>query len=360
MARETLLHCWPELAGICLCLLLLKVLLRLSGARLQFGRIFELHRDQVGGVQTLSFVLTVPVFIFVMMFVVQLSQITVAKVVVEYAAFTAARSAIVWIPAATDEPTEGPNRISNRYWIGTENVAGDDTYLLRSDRPLDVVDSRTWGEQQYDVYLIDPNSRKHAKIQRAAAMACLSICPSRDIPELYASEIASSEVAQQSTAAALLAFRGFQPAAEENDRMPRRMLNKVLYALANTSVVVEVWHKRSEPPLWYLRTPERDGWYANEVGWQDQVTVHVTHRYALLPGPGRLLARQAVTPSLPEESNENARVLVDDVANRITPVGNVHTYAITATARLTNRGHIPVRPHLQTQLPGLPSGTAAR
>ena len=57
----------------------------------------ELHRDQCGGVQSLSFVLTVPLFIFIMLFIVQLSQITIGQIGVEYAAFAAARSAIVWI-----------------------------------------------------------------------------------------------------------------------------------------------------------------------------------------------------------------------------------------------------------------------
>ena len=50
--------------------------------------------------QSLSFVLTLPVFILVMMMIVQVSQLMIGIVVVHYAAFAAARSAAVWIPAA--------------------------------------------------------------------------------------------------------------------------------------------------------------------------------------------------------------------------------------------------------------------
>ena len=36
--------------------------------------------------------------------------------------------------------------------------------------------------------------------------------------------------------------------------------------------------------------------HSNELGWQDQVTVTVKYELALLPGPGRLLARYVVGP----------------------------------------------------------------
>ena len=57
----------------------------------------ELHRDQRGGVQSLSFVLTVPLFIFIMLFIVQLSQITIGQIGVEYAVY----SDHIWICIAT-------------------------------------------------------------------------------------------------------------------------------------------------------------------------------------------------------------------------------------------------------------------
>ena len=60
------------------------------------------------------------VFIMVMMFIVQLSQITIAKIVVEYAAFAAARSAIVWIPANLGVDGAQPNRIGTLTFLGEE------------------------------------------------------------------------------------------------------------------------------------------------------------------------------------------------------------------------------------------------
>ena len=44
-----------------------------------------------GSVQTLSFVLTLPIFIMVMMLIVQVSQLMIGLIVVHYAAYAAAR-----------------------------------------------------------------------------------------------------------------------------------------------------------------------------------------------------------------------------------------------------------------------------
>ena len=77
----------------------LYVLARLSGARIELGRLRRLHADQQGSVQSLSFVLTLPLFIMVLLFIVQVSQLMIGQIVVEYAAFAAARAAAVWIPA---------------------------------------------------------------------------------------------------------------------------------------------------------------------------------------------------------------------------------------------------------------------
>ncbi len=87
-------------------------LVRFSRAQLRLGRLLTLHRDEAGSIQSLSFVLTLPVFIFVMLMIVQVSQLMIGIVVVHYAAFAAARSAAVWIPAAMPAP-EGPCCISS-------------------------------------------------------------------------------------------------------------------------------------------------------------------------------------------------------------------------------------------------------
>ena len=100
MARAILTACLPWLALLLMLILAAWALLRFSRAQLRLGRLLELHRDEAGSVQSLSFVLTLPLFIMIMMMIVQVSQLMIGTVVVHYAAFAAARSAAVWIPAA--------------------------------------------------------------------------------------------------------------------------------------------------------------------------------------------------------------------------------------------------------------------
>ena len=112
MARAILTACSPWLAVLLVLILAAWALVRFSRAQLRLGRLLELHRDEAGSVQSLSFVLTLPLFIMIMMMIVQVSQLMIGMVVVHYAAFAAARSAAVWIPAAMADP-EGPCCISS-------------------------------------------------------------------------------------------------------------------------------------------------------------------------------------------------------------------------------------------------------
>src|SRR5690242_12510616 len=99
MSRELLHDCLPYFLSMAVSVAILRLLVALSGAQFRLSAMKQLARDERGAVQSLSFVLTVPLFIMVLMFIVQLTQITIARLVVEYAAFAATRSAIVWIPA---------------------------------------------------------------------------------------------------------------------------------------------------------------------------------------------------------------------------------------------------------------------
>lgn len=82
------------------------------------------------------------------------------------------------------------------------------------------------------------------------------------------------------------------PTTASNIRIPTRLQNKLAYGLYNTNVQIEVRHKSSEPPL--LRPwPDATEFEDSEIGWQDQVIVTVNHNFALLPGPGRFLAKPA-------------------------------------------------------------------
>ena len=63
MHREAVVACVPYLAGMAVLLICQACLIRLSGARLQMRRLADLHRDQSGAVQSLSFILTLPAFV---------------------------------------------------------------------------------------------------------------------------------------------------------------------------------------------------------------------------------------------------------------------------------------------------------
>ena len=63
MHRAILIQCLPAVAALAVSFLTLVALVKFSGARLNLRRLRELHGCQDGGVQSLAFVLTLPVFI---------------------------------------------------------------------------------------------------------------------------------------------------------------------------------------------------------------------------------------------------------------------------------------------------------
>ena len=82
-------------------------------------------------------------------------------------------------------------------------------------------------------------------------------------------------------------------------------------------------------------------WNPHEVGWQDPLTVTVVHHFALLPGPGRFLAKYLVRDNF-----------TDRTANRIeqfeAPNGErVYTVMITASAQMTSEGFKPIMSYVQ-------------
>jgi hypothetical protein len=338
MHREILIACAPYVAAMFACSGLLYLLVRLSGARLQLAHVKSLNRDQQGGVQSLSFVLTLPVFVMVLMFIVQLSQITIATVVIEYAAFAAARAAMVWIPAET--ATEYANQIGTyrQTGIGSGGAAGSG----------------------YAVYQVDPTGLKYQKIHFAAAMACLPICPSRN------TRANTNHPSMQAQASLARAYRAMSPNTAGNAKIPTRLTNKLAYALNNTYLKLEVHHPTrvdlgSDAPL--ARQPyqlDRDSYPIeiadNEYGWQDQLYVTVSHDFALLPGPGRLLARQATArPGTSAESAPGS----DRVARSLTKRGDVYARTISATVRLNNEGQKSSIPYYQTIFGQQPPSTFA-
>jgi len=287
-------------------------LVRFSRAQLRLGRLFELHRDEAGSVQSLSFVLTLPLFIMIMMMIVQVSQLMIGTVVVHYAAYAAARSAAVWIPAAMPAP-EGPCCISS--------------YVVDPDAPDQVAPERNPNAADYGpssgglTYKIEPGSPKFDKIALAAILACVPISPSRDLGLPAATEGQMDSILKN-------AYGTLAPSSSANTTIGPRLDHKLAYAMRNTEVQIRFFHKNQEPPLQTYYEPDDLGeFYSNEVGWQDTITVTVNYQFPLLPGPGRMLARYVVGPSGK-----------DTVAATIQKHSGVYTYPLQASATIGNEG----------------------
>jgi len=328
MHREIILSCLPYLVAMLISTICLAVVGRFSGANLRITRLKLLHRCEKGGVQSLSFVLTLPLFIMILMFIVQLSQLTIAKVVVEQAAFNTARSAMVWIPASLSYDGGVPEQA---------NRIGPYLQWQRTEPGPDGTN--------YDVYRVVPSGRKFSKLHFAAAMACMSICPSRDL------EITAEHPSVDDAVPSLLrAYHAYVPESVGNTRVPPRLANKLAYALDSTEVRIEIHHRDTEPPLmWHDVGPFHNEFTPNEVGWQDQIVVTVEHDFVLLPGPGRILARLATARpgTSPSESYSSSTAARDSVAEQIATPRGIYTYPITATARLNNEGEKPLLPYTQ-------------
>ncbi len=316
MGRAAVIACLPWLGCLLAAWLAGCLLMRLSGCRARPLRLLRLHRDQGGAVQSLSFVLTLPLFVMVLLFIVQVSQLTIATIVVHYSAFAAARAATVWIPA--DMPPEGPNCIAS-YVIDPE--APDQAFPI-----LDPDDPRYGPAEGGVTFVISPDSAKYRRIQAAAVLACLPICPSRDLGRAVPSEVGRAVEVLKS------AYGAMAPQSAANPRVSRRLENKLAYAAEHTRIEMRFYHKNSEPPLvTYFLGPDYGEFYFNEIGWQDPITVTVYHDLALLPGPGRFLARY--TPGVSGS---------DEVSARIERSGNLYVRTLSASATLGNEGEKPV------------------
>ncbi len=313
MHRAILIQCLPAFIALTACFLALSGLVKFSGARLNLRRLRELPECQDGGVQSLSFVMTLPLFIMIVMLIVQISQLMIGMIAVNYAAFAAARAALVWIPAEVGGLAE--NKMPG----------------LTADRPLRLV-----GADSYSI------NEKQSQILSAAALACAPISSSRDLhSELTPQALIAAEVTQA-------LYLSMVPDSSRNSRIPRRLENKLAYSYANTWVEIRFRDKDTVAgPTYNPWVPVRvDGqlwrreWDPNEVGWQDPITVTVYHNFALLPGPGRFLAKHIVGSNGAE----------DRVSRRIqrstAPSGDaVYTTLISASATLTNEGLKSILPY---------------
>jgi hypothetical protein len=332
MGRAVVQACLPWLALLLLGCGLAYLLVRLNRSRIELRRLGGLHRDQAGGVQSLSFVLTLPIFVMVMLLIVQVSQLMIGTIMVHYAAFAAARSAAVWIPSRL-----GQGETENCISVYSAEPGSEE----QAPRVLDPLDEDYGPGEGGVTYIVEPGSPKYEKIASAAVMACMSVCPSRDLGLALPGE-------NQGTAEIVkLLYQAMAPGFEQNPRIPRRLENKLAYALQATQVEVRFYHTHSypEPPLVpypHLDDDLRDltvEFMPNELGWQDSITVTVKHQLALLPGPGRLLAR---TVRRPTQGVPGSR---DTLAETIGRLGRVYVYPLEASATMGNEGEKSVIPY---------------
>jgi hypothetical protein len=173
---------------------------------------------------------------------------------------------------------------------------------------------------------------KHEKIASAAIMACVPVCPSRDVGLALPAQVAAACNILQST------YTSIAPGARGNRVALRRLRNKLAYSAENTRIEVRFFHANSEPPLvpYWIGPDIHEFRPGAELGWQDHITVKVKHQLALLPGVGRLLARPAPKP------NGDPDVVSQKVAQR----QNYYTYPLEATATLGNEGEKSVLPYV--------------
>lgn len=314
MHHDLLKACLPCLLALAVLFAFAQGLIRFSGARLNIARLREVHRCEAGGVQSLAFVLTLPIFLMVVMFILQVALVMIGLITVQTAAFAAARSAAVWIPAYLD-PDEPQNVLPG--------IAPDSPFVV------DVGASQS--------------SRKCQKIFEAAVLACAPIAPSRAMRETDISLLQRTRADE----GLLALYPALVPSSAGNSVMPQRLRNKLAYSLQNTRLVISFVDKDSGAGPNSVRgptynpvdhpEPDRVPYNPSEVGWQDPVTIEVRHEFRLLPGPGRYLAKML--------TRYDGRT--DDVAPLIQQQGSMHTTQLRGSATLTIEGLKSIRPHAQ-------------
>lgn len=332
MSRAILLACWPCLAAMFIAFGVLLALVRLSGAKWNLPHLRRLHTCQEGSTQTVSFVLTLPVFIMVVLFIIQMSQLMIGTTVVHYAAYAAARSATVWIPATVvTEMVPYPGR------DGEEFRRNDSANLFLQDfQKSDLATPSTYREVQ--------RSTKLRKIWLAAVNACAAASPSRPLYQDESNNLANP----QFTAL----YQSLAPASLQNPKTAQRIQNKLTYSSRNTAVTLQwidkdiatgpTYNPNERLPRGATGLPEHEP-HANEIGWDDQLTLTVRHRFALLPGPGRLLATRLFRADGGADNVSGRIITFQDEATG----AKVYSTMLSASVTFTNEGLKTVMPYVE-------------
>ena len=294
--RVILDDCRPALFALAAAMLALIVVIRSSGCRFDLRRLVQLHRCQRGGVQRLSFVLTLPIFVMLVMFIVQVSQLMIAQVVINYATYGAARSIAAWVPQHVTE-VEGDD---------STDPFGEEVHFQNMIRAPELRPGKSRGYNFIGGTRIDgltenadvnsaENMLKLEYPHRTAVTACATISPSRHLGLDIQSDARSHFLAIQ-TAWQQFAGPDVTPSTEA------RLYNKFCYSYWNTEIWIRFQNLNSHigPTHNPLNHPTHT-YVPNEIGWRDPITVTVRHNLALLPGPGRFLAKFLVRPGGPPD-----------------------------------------------------------
>jgi hypothetical protein len=253
------------------------------------------------------------VFLMILLFIVQVALLMMGLMTVNYAAFAAARSAAVWLPAQTSPTVPDQN-------VLPPGIMPNQPYRVDA------------GAAQSGV--------KYSEIFDAATLACVSMAPSRDLGSTDLGLLGTTRTDE----ATITMYGVLAPNSSSNPRLPLRIQNKIAYCRQNTVLYVTFIDKNSgvtpgstDGPTYNPPTIHTHTHIDSEVGWQDPVTIEVQHRFALLPGPGRFLAVMLVRP--------DGRT--DQIAPRIQYDNGVHKVLLTASATLTVEGIKSARPYIQ-------------
>ncbi|QDU37277.1 hypothetical protein Mal4_15870 [Maioricimonas rarisocia] len=328
MHRAVVHACFPCLAALAVAFLVAVLVVRLSGARFNLPRLRSLHSCQDGGVQSLAFVLALPLFLMIVMFIVQVSQLMVGIMVVNYAAYASARAASVWIPALVDD---------RDFMILDVDGDGDAEDDSQNKLPIGFEPGVATTLDLQNVS--SSGSGKLEKIFSAAVLACAPIAPSRALASVDRSvldSIGADEVMRE-------VYTRLAPSSTSNSRIGQRIDNKLAYSLQNTRVTLLFEDKNSSTGPTYNPQGHDWGWqpqfayYPNEVGWEDPVTITVTHDFALLPGAGGFLAARLLNRADGRE---------DRVSPRIATRDGFYSTRLQASATMTIEGIQSVKPYI--------------
>lgn len=287
------------------------------------------HHCERGAVQSLSLVLTLPLFVMFVLFVIQVSQVMIGTMIVHWAAFAAARAAIVWLPA--DVSIAEPANLLNI------NVTGDAQRMVLSTGSL-TASSPAIADRM-------AGSLKCQAVFSAAVLACMPAAPSRDVwnGDQVAQTLASTPILGQAVPVLLQSY----PLPQNSSRqgaIRRRLENKLAYSLKNTAIRID-WRETPQANSDVIYGPTYNPrnhpdpqvnlshWNPREVGWEDAVTVWVAHRFALLPGPGRFMSKFIQRADGGDDATSR-RIRMQEQTSK----EQLYTTELAASATMTNEG----------------------